>query len=252
MTNDESDSLQLSEKTIASDEMFTVRRIEQADLPSEIEGGLNFREILAERLLFLEQIFVDGGWPYFFRRVVVTGEGKKDWDEIPDGSEDLWGAEGIPPNSELLDPNGRHRVELGINFIHRRVADLTDDHWMILEAVAIKRALDAASIDQALEAGHALGELHEQAHLHGLHLPAVRRRRKQLDSLKSDVDGARKEHNRKRATNVEEWSSIARETAAKFPALRGEALARRINRELERQGLPTMSGRSIRRALSKS
>lgn len=256
MSNEEGNVQLVSVRTLASDDMLIVRRIEQWGFNVERrakrrfpKGG--FRDGLGKRLSEIEDIFTDGGWPPLWRRVFVSSQDEMAWDKIPSTWEKAWMSEGVDPMFEC----GRetpYPIEWGAQFILRRVEPLKEGHWLILEALAIRRVLDAPHTDQAVEAAHALGELHEQAHLHGLHLPAVRRRRKQLNSLKRDVDGARAKKIRERVTKAEKWHSIARETAAKYPASKGKRLEQHVNRELERQGLSTMSGRSIRRVLPKS
>lgn len=249
MKNDESDEPEVSMKIVASDEMFRVRREEQRGHTDVELSKTNCREKLTKRLFEIEAIFVDGGWPCLSRRVTVVSEDSPLWGEIPIDWEYALAFEDIDPAFES-GPDAPIKIEWGDQFILRRVEPLTAGYWLIKEAIAIQRVLEEKNIDQAVEAGIELGKLREQANRHFKNLRAVRRERKQIDRFVGDPERNREKANSKRKAKADKWRSIARDLAKSHSTSKGEGLERAINRELERQGLPKKSGRSIRRALS--
>lgn len=233
MTNYKSDKPQVSVKTIASDEMFTVRRVEQIGrAPVADQAVISFREQQVLRLMTLENMFAGDGWPPLWKRVFVSGEDANEWGEAPDEWEAAWNAEGIDPLSEVLDPTAPHRIELGVQFIQRRVKLMSIDYWLLQEAIAIRQMLDAPDSDQALEAAHALGELRQQANLHGLHLASIKTGKNVRKQLAKSRETATKNSRQSRDERRKRVCQLASETSRT-----GGALMSFIQKQLEKEGV---------------
>lgn len=160
-----------SPRQVAQDAMFSVHRVVTPGSDAEPEPRVPFRIALSMRHTFIEGQFTARNWPPFAGRVLVTHDGE-DWEPVPPEWEEQWAAMGLNPRLEMSPP-ARVGLERSIDFIHRRLEPLTLEYWLLSEARAIRRVLDAPSQDEALLAAHALGELHERVHLQGLHLPSL-------------------------------------------------------------------------------
>jgi hypothetical protein len=137
-----------------------------------------------------------------------------------------------------------------MNFILRRVEPLTRDYWLVSEAKAIRRCLDAPDPDSAMWAAFGLGELVEKARLHPRLLPAVRKKSSQERGLKNENYWAQ--------AGARRWKAVAREVAEaawrENPHLPVDAVMRRVVAELTRREIVLRNGavpkeRSIRREI---
>ena len=243
-------------RVVGNDEMFTVYRTEgRGSDPGPPAPTLPFRDAMVVRLLAIELRFMEDGWPPFGERVEV-GEDGNSWRELPAALTEELEAQGLPPQLEVpwewhLGEAPVRRFEYGMNFIIRRVEPLTQGYWLIEEAGAIRSFLDASDVDGANRAAYALGELMQKAHLHRLHLPAVRKRRKQAAPLN--------DANRKAKVATVQWKLIAQEIAAgmwaRNPTPSAHAVATKVCAELKARGVVSARGaapapRSIRGVIS--
>jgi hypothetical protein len=231
---------------IGGDEMFTVRRSERtASTSAPPQESLTYREVLVYRMSAINAELSIAGWPPLLDRIVVGGGDGNSWGLLPVERAVALEAEGHPPEKEV-----RGRFEFGMNFILRRVKPLTRDYWLVKEADAICRCLDAPDRDAELWAADALGGLVQQAHLHQRHLPAVRR--------KALHEGRLKTANYRAKSSAERWKTAARAFGKaawrENPHLPVNVVVRKVRLELARRGIVLPSGkvpqeRSVRREI---
>jgi hypothetical protein len=232
---------------IGGDEMFTVRRSERtASASTPPPESLTYREVLAYRIFAINAELSGLLWPPLLERIEVSAEDPNYWRSLPDGWAEALEAEGHPPEKEV-----RGRFEFGMNFILRRVKPLSREYWLVKEAIAIRRCLDAPDRDAELWAADALGALVQQAHLHQLHLPAVRRRAKQVRPFKAKAkeNPANKMRHEAATTFHAELRRAASEIWKRSPSLTATSVAERIHSKLLGSGRKS-SVSNIRRIIA--
>ncbi len=239
-------------RIVGSDEMFTHFQFE-APAAERVESMISFREVLEFRLTYLENYFTSRGWPAFRPRVLVVSEAWDGWERIPDEWEARFAANGVDPRLETFPPSPPG-MEIGLNFISRRMKRLGEESWAIVEARRILAVLDAKDMDEATEAAHALGELHEQQHRHVKDLPAVRRNAKQIASFSKKAV----EHGEFRRDQALLWQAraveLAREYIERHPRASRSEVAKRVRRILAQENMTSADGttpseRTVRRAI---
>lgn len=233
---------------VAEDEMFRVRRQYRllSVTPNEanidqLHGKIEvpaFDEELAADLRKIGDALDEEGWPRPYVPILVA-DNEIDWAYYPE-----------PPSAERFAlEEALGRATLGLYYIFRHADPLSVHYFYATIASVQLRILEDDNPDRRMYLAMILAEKMRRLHEHRLYLPAMRRKKKQVESLKADPGGNRAKHIHKQRSEAEAWKKAAREIAAKTTR-KGGARDQHVQRELIKLGFPKRALRSIRRAVT--